>query len=451
MTRRCSLVHISPHNLQSGDQRHEDDKRVRIVSSIRNGISLSLPVKEALYDTVAHFRKRLIAVEPIDGVEILSEAVFSLDYGPQVIFKIADDSGRKDMVERWGYVQRAAEICKKQQLDLLVLPQQSLYEVYLGREILHVIAEERLPLTNNALVHARLYETFAEDFEPTLQQLVAFIAASGFRDVDFRNIPVLDRAAGSDTAPQIGLVDLEDCGDITGECQRWTYELALFGNGRGIRGLFGCIAPRGFPAVKEAMLSRGIDLEALYPGMYTGCLEKRESELEVARRSRELVANTEVFEREVKRILLTITTALSIGVSPNHPQIATEPLSEIGMRHGLCSGGLVSRRFRATVLDKKGLDVHGVIVLDLDTTLTVAVGLVINGSITSSTVCDGDLFQKLRSLFGEVEGNPLFKFLPDTEGLFFHISTASWMDDDDGQNWLKLARPYMFLRMIQNP
>ncbi|KAK7570393.1 hypothetical protein V3481_019573 [Fusarium oxysporum f. sp. vasinfectum] len=195
-----------------------------------------------------------------------------------------------------------------------------------------------------------------QDLERTLQHLVSFISASGFQDVDFRNIPILDQAYVSNTAPKIALVDLKNCGEL-GQYQRWTYDTALFGTDT-IRGLFGCIAPQSFPAVKEAALFCGIDLEALYPGMYSTSFKKGEREFEAACRSLEGVADTETFQREVKRIFDTVATSLSVDVLSNHPQLATEPLDEFDVKSRLHSGRLASRRFEATVVGvflRKGL------------------------------------------------------------------------------------------------
>jgi hypothetical protein len=256
----------------------------------------------------------------VEGVEILSEAIFTLHSAPELVFKIADNSGFKDMEERWGHAKRAAEICKQQNLDLLILPRQTLFKLRIKNRIYHVITEERLPLTNNLLIHAHLYEKLASRLEPTLRQLVAFIAASGFRDVDFRNIPILDQALVPDAEPKIALVDLENCGYITELAARETYRLAFFGNDTTIRGLFRCVAPQNFDAVQEAASQHQIDLESWE---YERALRDRCYELTTAQRIRERVADISAYEREVKRMFKTFATSLSIGVPSL--KIFTEP------------------------------------------------------------------------------------------------------------------------------
>ncbi|EXK23600.1 hypothetical protein FOMG_19639 [Fusarium oxysporum f. sp. melonis 26406] len=425
-----------------------DVRSIGLVSTIGKGVHLSFSVQTALHNTVAHFRKNLIAEEPVEGVEILSPAIFSLDCAPKVVFKIADDSGSKDMVNRWGYVERADAICKKKQLNLLVLPQQSLYEIRYQYGIIHVIAEERLPLANNFLVHARRYETLAKHLDPTLQQLVTFIAASGFRDVDFRNIPILDQDLIPNAALKIALVDLENCGDIIDGTQNWGYyQSAFFGTGGGTRGLFGCIAPQNFPAVKDAALACGIDLETLFPGEYTKSLEKRNRELEAARRCRAGVANVEAFEREVKRIFDTVVMSLFADVSSYRPQLITEPLDGFNTRQRLCKGPLAPRRFRATSTGEADLVLRGVIVLNPDTASTAALGVFIQSRRALSITYKDKLSNDLRELFGEVEDDPTLQYLPDKESFFFHISTASF----DDENYLELGRPHVFQRIIDSP
>ncbi|KAL6830323.1 hypothetical protein V8C40DRAFT_240113 [Trichoderma camerunense] len=205
------------------------------IGDARGGVDLTQGTVNTLCDVIFSSQTQLLDGNPVDGVEILHRGVFALPCAPGLVFKISNGS-KLDLANHWNSAMRAAEILKEHKpdkFDLLVLPRITFYMLVSdhilnseGREYF-LIAEERLSLTADPLVHEQLYESLGARLKPALQQLVAFIHATGFCDVDFRHIPILDKELTPETIPKIG-------------------HEAFFGKGPTPRGLFRCIAPEQF-------------------------------------------------------------------------------------------------------------------------------------------------------------------------------------------------------------
>ncbi|PNP49370.1 hypothetical protein THARTR1_09692 [Trichoderma harzianum] len=198
------------------------------------------------------------------------------------------------MEARWSNVQQAAKIFEQHKFDCIVLPRQTLFKVQTNRETHLVIAEERLPMTANSLVHKQLYESLGARLDPTLRQLVAFVIASGFRNVDYKNIKIPDQELAPGANPRIGLVDVDGCGEVQGEAGEETYEKSFFGEGWRMRGLLRCIAPEQFEVVKAEALKHQVTFNE---GDYYEAWKDRCHQFAEDCRNRELVSNSAVYRK----------------------------------------------------------------------------------------------------------------------------------------------------------
>ncbi|KKO96744.1 hypothetical protein THAR02_11153 [Trichoderma harzianum] len=228
------------------------------MGDVRGGVNLTQDTINTLCEVIFSSQTQLLNGNPVDGVEILHRGVFALPCAPDLVFKISN-APKVDLANRWKNAMRAAEISKEHKpdkFDLIVLPRLTLYTLVSDyilngqRGEYYLIAEQRLSLSTNPLVHKQLYESLGARLEPALQQLVAFIHATGFCDVDFRHIPILDKELTPKTIPKIGLVDISRCGDVQGEAAQQIYHEAFFGTGPTPRGLFRCIAPEQFELLR---------------------------------------------------------------------------------------------------------------------------------------------------------------------------------------------------------
>ncbi|RYF37791.1 MAG: hypothetical protein EOO38_25705, partial [Cytophagaceae bacterium] len=256
-----------------------------------------------LHAVLKEHRMDLLRNVPVKGVEILSDGIFVLEGAPKVVFKID-----KDLLSRWQDAGDGAKVCREKALDLLVVPRQSLLKVRIGGLDHNVIAEERLPLTNDFAYQHRLHRALSGRLRPTLQQLTLFIIASGFKDVDFRNIPIIDQGLAAEEIPRLALVDLENCGVVSSAtAAKGNYDLAFFGNNWNVRGLFRCITPSNFDLVVDTARLKGLDLINLSPCKgYQYTIEKRSTELYQIEQASAILENAARYESEATRIVNAI-------------------------------------------------------------------------------------------------------------------------------------------------
>lgn len=326
-----------------------------------------------LWNVIYSSQIQLLDGNPVDGVEILHGGVFALPCAPGLVFKISNDPKGSDLLSRRSNVERVAEILKEYQFDLLVLPRQILFGLQIGEETLCVIVEQRLRLTNNFLVHKRLYESLGAHLEPALRQLVAFIITSGFHGVDFRHVPIL---MAPETLPMIGLVDVSDCGNVPGEADQQIYHEAFFGKGPTLRGLFRCIAPEHFELVREMSKHRvTLDLAAYYEAWEDRCHDFKE-----AHRNLRLVNDEDAYEGRAKSIFKTVAKFLFVPIPPTL-EVITNRLDAFDKEQQLF---MAPRRFKVGLFHQSDLILRGVMVLDPKTRSLAALSMSIQGNIASS-------------------------------------------------------------------
>jgi len=149
--------------------------------------------------------------------------VFSLRSVPNLIFKaVGDADGRfENMV-------KAQEVCLAHQLGLLVIPHAKKFNVG-GRTF---IAEQRFDVQQHESAQERLYAELP-GLNETTRQLATFIAKTGFSDVEWRNMPIVDDTPEFQGSRRVTLVDLEEMGHP---------ETGIFGGGLGRRGLIRCLS-----------------------------------------------------------------------------------------------------------------------------------------------------------------------------------------------------------------
>jgi hypothetical protein len=163
--------------------------------------------------------------------------VFSLVSTPSLIFKMASPGGsvfraggflspQQQIESRFANMVKAVEVCTTNRLDLLVVPHAKKFNV----NGVTLIAEERLDINQNESAQEHLYQL--PGLDKTVRQLAIFIAKTGFSDVVWRNIPLVDTASEFQGDRRIALVDLEEMNGA---------EEGIFGGAYGRRGLVCCL------------------------------------------------------------------------------------------------------------------------------------------------------------------------------------------------------------------
>lgn len=118
--------------------------------------------------------------------------VFSLKKYPGLIFKMGNTKARyKKMIE-------AQTVIRTESLGLLKLPHAKL--------IYGIIAEEKFNFNPRTSAQEELFEEGGAALDKTIEQLARFICKTGFSDVEWRNIPIVDKN-------KIALIDVEEMSD----------------------------------------------------------------------------------------------------------------------------------------------------------------------------------------------------------------------------------------------
>ncbi|MDF2549884.1 MAG: hypothetical protein K0S07_951 [Chlamydiales bacterium] len=128
--------------------------------------------------------------------------VFRLKEDPSLVFKTVSKR------PRFANMVRAKEICLAKRLNLLIIPKAKEIQIDGDQgQKFPLIAEESLDLNPIPSIQEDLYRTHAEELQDAVCQLATFIAKTGFNDVTWRNIPVLNQPSG--LQKRIALIDLE--------------------------------------------------------------------------------------------------------------------------------------------------------------------------------------------------------------------------------------------------
>lgn len=164
--------------------------------------------------------------------------VFSLTSVPNLIFKAAYPDrdvlqGKKSlnsqelMEQRFANMVRAQEVCMAHQLSLLIIPHAKKIDV----DGMTIIAEQRFNIQQSESAQEYLYQELSH-LDETVRQLAIFILKTGFSDVVWRNMPIINDSPEFQGPRRVVIVDLEE---MEGAAD------GIFGGAYGRRGLIRCL------------------------------------------------------------------------------------------------------------------------------------------------------------------------------------------------------------------
>ncbi len=195
------------------------------VINVRQEIERGMDIKQATIEKINTLFSKLIAHREDEAIQWHARKVFSLRSEPELIFKFDDDEQRlQNMVE-------AKKICLAHNLTLLKIPHTT--QVQVQGHVL--IAEERLGIQQEESKQEELYAKLS-GMEETARQLATFIAKTGFSDVEWRNIPIIDDDPNFPGPRRVALIDFEEMG-ASGRPKT-----GIFGQGQIRRGLIRCLS-----------------------------------------------------------------------------------------------------------------------------------------------------------------------------------------------------------------
>lgn len=187
-------------------------------TKLEEGINISDDTLAKIKELMPKIRKR----EKDDAIEWITPSnnlVFKIAGVSNLIFKMARGGegaatfrngkwikASNLMDERFATVVKGKQVCLANQLELLVIPHTKKIKID-GHTL---IAEECLDFDRNKGVQERLYSQHSTQLNETARQLAIFIAKTGYNDVIWRNIPLLNEAKDFQGNRRVGLIDIED-------------------------------------------------------------------------------------------------------------------------------------------------------------------------------------------------------------------------------------------------
>jgi Family of unknown function (DUF648) len=203
-------------------------------------IEEGIDIPQATMDKLQALMPTILKRDKAEGVNWIATGnnlIFSLQDNPNLIFKIAPPGrgvfrskgtmwSEEIMEERFANMIKAKEVCIAHKLDHLVVPHAKKFKI----DNVSIIAEGRLNINPNESAQEELYKL--PGLDETAKELATFIAKTGFSDVEWRNMPLLDHAADFQGTRRVALIDLEEMEEATG---------GIFGGGLGRRGLVNCL------------------------------------------------------------------------------------------------------------------------------------------------------------------------------------------------------------------
>jgi len=112
--------------------------------------------------------------------------------------------------ERFANMIKAKEVCLANDLGLLTIPHATKFDVEVSGVTYTLIAEESLDFDPNESAHEELFHKYSTELNETARQLAIFVAKTGFNDVTWRNIPIINETAEFRGHRRVALIDLED-------------------------------------------------------------------------------------------------------------------------------------------------------------------------------------------------------------------------------------------------
>lgn len=176
-------------------------------SKLEEGFNIS----EATLSKIQDLMPKIQAGEKDDAIEWFSTGiilVFKIAGSPDFVFKMARGGWVKAtdlMDEHFAAMVKAKAVCLIHELGLLVIPHTKKIKID-GHTL---IAEECLDIATENSVQEEFYHKFSTELNEAVRQLAIFIAKTGFNDVIWPNIPLINESEGFHGNRRIGLRDIK--------------------------------------------------------------------------------------------------------------------------------------------------------------------------------------------------------------------------------------------------
>jgi hypothetical protein len=186
----------------------DDKKLLHAVKTLEEGMDIS----ESTIKKVQMLMPKILSSRSSSEFEVLpsgeNNIVFKLKDAPQWIFKLAQGF-TANIHNRFLNMIEAQYVCLDQGLSSLKMPHAKEIKIQIDGKDYTMIAEEALDINPDESVQEELYYIHRNRLEKVLRELAVFIKHTGFSDVSWRNIPLLNTSLSPQDSPQIALIDVE--------------------------------------------------------------------------------------------------------------------------------------------------------------------------------------------------------------------------------------------------
>lgn len=203
----AKVVLRSKHNFKLIDPKQKLEKGMNISEST------ALKIKELM--------PKIIKWEEDKDIEWLSKAnnlVFKIKGAPDIVYKMVasgksgggmSSDAKAKTEQRFENMVKAKKVCLIDDLALLTIPHAKKFDIGTKEGTYTLIAEENLDFDPQESAQEECYHKYAKDLNETARQLATFVAKTGFNDVIWRNIPLLNETSDFKGPRRVALIDLE--------------------------------------------------------------------------------------------------------------------------------------------------------------------------------------------------------------------------------------------------
>lgn len=237
------------HNFHLIDPKKKLEKGIEITAE-------TISKLEALIPTI----RAAAANDDIVWLATGNNLVFKLKGSPNFVFKMAPRTilrGTTHMTPkeisdlRFSNMIKAKEICLVNQLGNLLVPHAKKIEVNAGGHQYTLIVEEALDFNPHDGAQEELYHQYSDELNETARQLATFVAKTGFNDVNWRNIPLLNEEERFLGNRRVALIDLEHMENVAN---------GFIGDPNGSCGLINCFSTDQIDIVINEAKNQGIKI-----------------------------------------------------------------------------------------------------------------------------------------------------------------------------------------------
>ncbi|MBS4166975.1 MULTISPECIES: DUF648 domain-containing protein [unclassified Neochlamydia] len=165
--------------------------------------------------------------------------------------------------ERFDNMIEAKKVCLANDLGLLIIPHGRKFDVEVSGVAYTLIAEESLDFNPNESAQEELYHTYSRELNETARQLAIFVAKTGFNDVTWRNIPILNEIPEFHGPRRVALIDLEHMNSAINGFLGYFNKNGFLGDFNGSRGLVHCVSEEQIDIVIAEARKQGVAISTV--------------------------------------------------------------------------------------------------------------------------------------------------------------------------------------------